>query len=268
MNVGIALWSAAFEAFPRVSWTDQWQVSLSNQGSLRAKVVQFHTQTLTRRFAYYDEFIPGLDGLPRFTFMPWYSSNYDSLPIDTIPRPPGAVPAFVEWVLTAPDTLRTELPTPTIGISPISRRPVRGLPLDDFRGWPMRSLYCTAFIQEGVSPQVLHGDLLEPRASSPTPSRGADFVSDFRALPLGILWPGFIVNSTSFTTALWFTVFLTRHVRRSLRWQRGRCPACAYDLRGQTSPGCPECGAGRTEPRASASDVHGAKDDPASGHPC
>lgn len=68
----------------------------------------------------------------------------------------------------------------------------------------------------------------------------------FRALPLRPIWRGLAVN-TVFFSALWALLLLAPPaVRRRLRRQRGRCPRCGYDLRGQASPGCPECGAGRT----------------------
>lgn len=70
------------------------------------------------------------------------------------------------------------------------------------------------------------------------------------ALPLGIIWPGFLINTLTFAAA-WLAALLlgerafraisTRaRFRRALR--RGTCPACRYDLLGDFSSGCPECG--------------------------
>jgi hypothetical protein len=69
-------------------------------------------------------------------------------------------------------------------------------------------------------------------------------------LPLGALWPGFVINTLFYAAVLWLLIpgsFVLR----------GRCPKCGYDLRGQPSEdgagagGCPECGWGR-EPAAHA----------------
>lgn len=64
--------------------------------------------------------------------------------------------------------------------------------------------------------------------------------------PLTPVYPGAIVNALAY----WFVVFvslalpsqLTVITTRRLRKHRGRCPRCAYDLRGDTDAGCPECG--------------------------
>jgi len=64
-------------------------------------------------------------------------------------------------------------------------------------------------------------------------------------IPTRILWLGFIGN-----TALAAVVLITagaafKTYRTSRRRRKGRCLACGYDLSGQTTPGCPECGAER-----------------------
>ena len=64
-------------------------------------------------------------------------------------------------------------------------------------------------------------------------------------LPLKPLWLGFAYNWAVFSGA-WLGVFLLPQVWRGVRgWRsrhRGHCPACDYDLRGDLTTGCPECG--------------------------
>ncbi len=66
------------------------------------------------------------------------------------------------------------------------------------------------------------------------------------ALPLGIIWPGFIINTLIYTAAWFVLLFAARRATHSLltrrRLHRGFCPACRYNLLGDFSSGCPECG--------------------------
>ena len=63
-----------------------------------------------------------------------------------------------------------------------------------------------------------------------------------RALPLRPVWWALGVN-TLFYGAVWFGVIALVAAAKE-RWftNRGGCPKCGYDLRGQLQPGCPECG--------------------------
>ena len=65
-------------------------------------------------------------------------------------------------------------------------------------------------------------------------------------LPYQIIWPGFIINTHTYAAA-WFLILLAaRRATRTLvtrrRLLRGLCPACRYNLLGDFSSGCPECG--------------------------
>lgn len=70
------------------------------------------------------------------------------------------------------------------------------------------------------------------------------------ALPASILWPGFVINTLVFVLAWVVAIALGGRAARSLaayfhtrRARRlGTCPACGYDLLGDYSTGCPECG--------------------------
>ena len=62
-----------------------------------------------------------------------------------------------------------------------------------------------------------------------------------RALPLAPIWPGFAINTIFYATILWLP-FAPFQLRRYVRVKRGCCINCGYDLRGDFSAGCPECG--------------------------
>jgi len=61
-------------------------------------------------------------------------------------------------------------------------------------------------------------------------------------LPIMPVFPAFAYNTLTFAAG-WFVVLLAfGATRRAFRRQRGRCPQCAYNLRGDFTTGCPECG--------------------------
>jgi len=65
-------------------------------------------------------------------------------------------------------------------------------------------------------------------------------------LPLGIIWPGFLINTLTFAFMWFMILFAADRAVRSLKHRRalrrGECPICRYDLLGDFSSGCPECG--------------------------
>ena len=116
-----------------------------------------------------------------------------------------------------------------------------------FRGWPMLSMWCEypelgrAYIVEisgGIELPLTEGGF-------------AEYYPGFRstwqkALPLRILWQGFALNTLFYAALLWIP-FAPFQLRRYIRFRRGMCIKCGYDLRGTsrgTSGGkvCPECG--------------------------
>jgi hypothetical protein len=73
-----------------------------------------------------------------------------------------------------------------------------------------------------------------------------------RPIPFHPIWPGLLID-TLFYTAIWFGVFFAPGMaKRAIRGRRkrGRCPRCGYDLRGNLSAGCSECGWNREESAA------------------
>jgi hypothetical protein len=126
-----------------------------------------------------------------------------------------------------------------------SLRPARLADIDLFAvftttGWPMRALACSV---EDVSQsskrrgnehwRVSAGLFLYDRGNLPP-----------RVLPVGPLWPGFLVNAAMYAAIL-FTLFSsTRAAKRAFRTRRGRCPGCGYSRIGLSAAApCPECGA-------------------------
>ncbi len=59
------------------------------------------------------------------------------------------------------------------------------------------------------------------------------------------LWPGLLANAALYGLLIWLSFFTCGRLRRTLRHRRGRCIHCGYDLRGNSSEACPECGTPR-----------------------
>ena len=96
-------------------------------------------------------------------------------------------------------------------------------------GWPMLSMWYSVDAERDWQT----GTVLA-RTSS-----GA--FSDFE-FPLRVLGTGFAIDS-AFYAATWFVLLSAPGMlRRYVRRRRGRCIKCGYDLRGNLSQGCPECG--------------------------
>ena len=68
-----------------------------------------------------------------------------------------------------------------------------------------------------------------------------------KALPLAPIWPGFAINTVFYAAILWLLTLSPFTARRMIRRKRGHCLKCGYDLRGDYSAGCPECGWRREE---------------------
>ena len=88
---------------------------------------------------------------------------------------------------------------------------------------------------------VTEGILLTPTAEV----RLGDMLYRAKALPRGLVWPGFAINTIFYAAILWLLTFGPFIARRYIRHKRGYCIMCGYDLRGTSGGGCPECGWGR-----------------------
>jgi len=75
------------------------------------------------------------------------------------------------------------------------------------------------------------------------PTAGHDGWSlEDQAVPRRILPLRFAINTVFYAVILWGLFAAPLALRRRGRIRGGRCPKCAYDLRGSDSPSCPECG--------------------------
>ena len=109
-------------------------------------------------------------------------------------------------------------------------------------GWPaiaMRTRYEEWSVAGQLGGQSFHqvteGILLTPKAAV---RRGCKA----KVVPLRPLWPGFAINTAFYAAILWLVIPGPFALRRHIRRKRGLCVACGYDLRGNLSAGCPECG--------------------------
>ena len=135
-------------------------------------------------------------------------------------------------------------------------------------GWPCRSLSSTQWDVTGngqgfsisTAPWLqpnggsLMGDPVDRRTETPIadwdramsvqlpPEIGFLSLPADRTLPLRPMWLGLAANTAIFALAAWLCAATLRGWRRLRRFSHGRCPACAYNLRGDYRATCSECG--------------------------
>lgn len=89
---------------------------------------------------------------------------------------------------------------------------------NDGMGWPLRCVNIVGYVDHRSTPPRLSKDSAR------------------------VILPGLIGNTVLFASAWAGGLSFLRAARRAQRRKRGLCPMCAYDLRGLTERGCPECG--------------------------
>ena len=111
----------------------------------------------------------------------------------------------------------------------------------DRYGLPLRSMRARFLtIQTGraitvIDPSTIQAGLDLPRGWNPGQYR-------FRRIPLEPVWPGFAINTVFYAAVIAGPWTIAVVLRRRSRIRRGRCLVCGYDLTGNTSGVCPECG--------------------------
>ncbi len=104
----------------------------------------------------------------------------------------------------------------------------------DARGWPVPCLYSKA---NWSTRTIVHGWPLAASQESGNKWGGSNL-----AVPLHPIWPGFAINAVFYAAILSLVMLGPFAARRMIRRKRGLCIKCGYDLRGDFSAGCPECG--------------------------
>jgi hypothetical protein len=129
-------------------------------------------------------------------------------------------------------------------LPPFGRKHYRkGVYLLDARGWPSFAMWCRFEKKRGWETDSANGGMQ---------LAGRPDAWGVAALPLKILWIGFISN-TVLAVPVWLVLLQSlAMLRHWLRRARGRCPECCYVLIDDRS-GCPECGWHR-QPEQSARD--------------
>lgn len=174
----------------------------------------------------------------------------------TIGPPGGSSAAVSSWSLATDTRDDPNFRRGDVRLPSNLRRRIEGIPQDvwgvmeDQRGWPMRALKWQAVAPRyETNERAGHedADVYKSRWAIEFPpmdqQRGG--LAELRALPLMPVWSGLIIDTALFAGVWWIVLVSPRLVRASLRRRCGRCPACAYDLRGDLPGGCPECGWGR-----------------------
>lgn len=110
-------------------------------------------------------------------------------------------------------------------------------------GWPMVSLVCVGTHMRPEGEHIVQGGLTVERDNpSPVRSEPLRYYYPYRPLMFGT-----IVNTALFAVLLAVPFVAALGGRRLWRYERGRCPRCAYDLQQDFKSGCPECGWGRPD---------------------
>lgn len=120
-------------------------------------------------------------------------------------------------------------------------------------GWPMRALWygCELLPADSSQSWWMRSPQFFVKAhplESRTGWNGRDYNYGIRAVPLGPIWIGLLIDTLVFAVG-WICVFAVvlspRTTLRARRISRGLCLICGYDIRGDSVHGCPECGWGR-----------------------
>ena len=105
-------------------------------------------------------------------------------------------------------------------------------------GFPLRSLAC----HWHMSGYTVANRCWSWEVPSPLPE-SLRFKGDESTLPLRPVWTGFAINTVLYALLGGLLFNGPFQLRRLIRYNRGLCTKCGYDLRGNSGAVCPECGA-------------------------
>ncbi len=118
--------------------------------------------------------------------------------------------------------------------------------VEEARGWPVKCLYY--YLEVGTGD--VHGAMAwgEPRSLDVVTPEGEQITQYFslipgHAMPFMPIWRGMAINMTLYFFCSLILVFSAGILARAYRQWVGLCMQCGYNLTGNTSGVCPECGA-------------------------
>ena len=122
-------------------------------------------------------------------------------------------------------------------------------------GWPLFSFCAEEWLDPETYERWLHGEIVRlPELYHYVGGIPVAVEVEFggpikmeRVLPLRPIWPSFAINTIFYAVLVWCVTLVPFTARRFIRNRRGHCIKCGYDLRGDSSAGCPECGWRREE---------------------
>lgn len=158
--------------------------------------------------------------------------------------------AFPPYRMGSPKAFRDDVPRHVARVlleeidgELLPRQEERSTVVAESCGWPMLSFVAFDFGDgtTGTTEWSEKGGFVFEHARA----RGQGTVMERALIPYQPLLLGSIVNSVIFAALLLVLFAAARGARRLIRYERGRCPRCAYDLRREFHHGCSECGWGR-----------------------
>jgi len=112
-------------------------------------------------------------------------------------------------------------------------------------GLPLNSLWCERRQSSIVVSSVVNRPA-KPVSKTAVcawvlPRERLSFMFD-KALPLGVRWPEFVINTMMYAIVCGMVVMPVESARKKRQSRQGRCLNCGYNLRAASSLNCPECG--------------------------
>ncbi|MCI0631313.1 MAG: hypothetical protein L0Y44_11750 [Phycisphaerales bacterium] len=115
-------------------------------------------------------------------------------------------------------------------------------------GWPLRCLQCQGSLEwddrrfrRAVRKEMAWDSGVKAPSLFKHVKTNRYRITEYRhPFPLGVVCPGFAINTIFYAAILWLLFAAPSFIRRRIRIKRGLCPACAYPV--GESETCTECG--------------------------